>query len=111
MGTRIGDIGMVITRTPFSISFFVGVTDYPEWYLENGGAVMGSAIDKYCYITCRYLPPFFEHRHRVVYSKIEAAQEPEEIQHPVVRAVLGHMQIERGLEIHHDGDLPARSGM
>jgi D-glycero-alpha-D-manno-heptose-7-phosphate kinase len=73
--------------------------------------VLGTAIDKYCYITCRYLPPFFEHRLRVVYSLIEMCQTAAELKHPVVRAVLGKMSLDRGLEIHHDGDLPARSGM
>lgn len=102
---------MVISRTPFRISFFGGGTDYPEWFRENGGAVLGTAIDKYCYITCRYLPPFFEHRLRVVYSKIETCHSVADVQHPVVRAVLGKMALERGVEIHHDGDLPARSGM
>jgi D-glycero-alpha-D-manno-heptose-7-phosphate kinase len=102
---------MVISRTPYRISFFGGGTDYPAWYRENGGAVLGTAIDKYCFITCRYLPPFFEHRLRVVYSKIENCQRVADIQHPVVRAVLGMLRFERGLEIHHDGDLPARSGM
>ena len=102
---------MVISRTPYRISFFGGGTDYPAWYRENGGAVLGTAIDKYCFITCRYLPPFFEHRLRVVYSKIEDCQRASEVQHPVVRAVLGMLRVERGLEIHHDGDLPARSGM
>ena len=102
---------MVISRTPFRISFFGGGTDYPAWYRENGGAVLGTAIDKYCFITCRYLPPFFEHRLRLVYSKIEDCQSAADIQHPVVRTVLGLLRVERGLEIHHDGDLPARSGM
>ena len=102
---------MVISRTPYRISFFGGGTDYPVWYRENGGAVLGTAIDKYCFITCRYLPPFFEHRWRLVYSKIENCQRLSDIQHPVVRAVLGMLRVERGLEIHHDGDLPARSGM
>jgi D-glycero-alpha-D-manno-heptose-7-phosphate kinase len=102
---------MVISRTPFRISFFGGGTDYPEWYRKNGGAVLGTAIDKYCYISCRYLPPFFEHRIRLVYSRIETCASPREIQHPVVRAVLEKLALERGLEIHHDGDLPARSGM
>lgn len=102
---------MVISRTPYRISFFGGGTDYPAWYRENGGAVLGTAIDKYCFITCRYLPPFFEHRLRLVYSKIENCQRVADIQHPVVRAVLGMLRFERGLEIHHDGDLPARSGM
>ena len=102
---------MVISRTPYRISFFGGGTDYPAWYREHGGAVLGTAIDKYCFITCRYLPPFFEHRLRLVYSKIEDCQRAAEIQHPVVREVLGMLRVERGLEIHHDGDLPARSGM
>ena len=102
---------MVISRTPYRISFFGGGTDYPAWYREHGGAVLGTAIDKYCFITCRYLPPYFEHRLRVVYSKIEDCQRASEIQHPSVREVLGMLGMERGLEIHHDGDLPARSGM
>jgi D-glycero-alpha-D-manno-heptose-7-phosphate kinase len=102
---------MIISRTPFRISFFGGGTDYPEWYRQHGGAVLATTIDKYCYITCRYLPPFFEHRYRIVYSKIEMCRAVDEIQHPAVRGVLQHMAIQRGVEIHHDGDLPARSGM
>jgi D-glycero-alpha-D-manno-heptose-7-phosphate kinase len=102
---------MIITRTPFRISFFGGGTDYPEWFRENGGAVLATSIDKYCYLTVRYLPPFFEHRHRIVYSIVEMVNEIEEIRHPVVRAVLKEKNFEKGLEIHHDGDLPARSGL
>lgn len=102
---------MIITRTPFRISFFGGGTDYPTWYRENGGAVLATTIDKYCYITCRRLPQFFQHKHRIVYSLIENVCEISEIQHPAVRAVLGWTGIEEGLEIHHDGDLPARSGL
>jgi D-glycero-alpha-D-manno-heptose-7-phosphate kinase len=102
---------MVISRTPFRISFFGGGTDYPAWYREHGGAVLGTAIDKYCYINCRYLPPFFEHRLRLVYSKVELCKAVADIQHPVVKAVLAKLGLSRGLEIHHDGDLPARSGM
>ena len=102
---------MVISRTPFRISFFGGGTDYPIWYRDHGGTVLGTTIDKYCYLTCRYLPPFFEHRIRLVYSRIENCQTVDEIAHPAVRAVLRFSGIERGLEIHHDGDLPARSGM
>lgn len=102
---------MVISRTPYRVSFFGGGTDYPDWYRKHGGAVMATTINKYCYLTCRYLPPFFEHRIRVVYSKIEDRQTTDEIQHPAVREVLRYLKIERGLEIHHDGDLPARSGM
>lgn len=102
---------MIISRTPFRISFFGGGTDYPAWYRQHGGAVLAATIDKYCYISVRYLPPFFEHRLRVVYSKIENCQTVDEITHPAVRGVLRYLNIDRGIEIHHDGDLPARSGM
>lgn len=102
---------MIISRTPFRISFFGGGTDYPAWYSTHGGAVLATTINKYCYLTCRYLPPFFEHRIRVVYSKIETCQTIDEITHPAAREVLRYLKIDRGIEIHHDGDLPARSGM
>lgn len=102
---------MIISRTPFRISFFGGGTDYPSWYRNHGGAVLATTIDKYCYLTCRYLPPFFEHRFRLVYSKIENCQTIDEIAHPAVRETLRYLKLERGVEIHHDGDLPARSGM
>ena len=102
---------MIITRTPYRISFFGGGTDYPGWYREHGGAVLATTIDKYCYITCRRLPPFFEHKHRIVYSRIESVQHIDEIEHPAVRAALNWSNIVDGLEIHHDGDLPARSGL
>ena len=102
---------MIITRTPFRISFFGGGTDYPKWYRSHGGAVLATTINKYCYITCRRLPPFFEHKHRIVYSHIENVQHIEEIKHPAVRAVLNWAKVVDGLEIHHDGDLPARSGL
>ena len=106
-----GGSRMIISRTPYRISFFGGGTDYPSWYQTHGGAVLAATIDKYCYLTCRYLPPFFEHRTRVVYSKIESCTNNSEIAHPSVREVLRHLEIGRGVEIHHDGDLPARSGM
>lgn len=102
---------MIISRTPFRISFFGGGTDYPSWYLKHGGAVLATTIDKYCYLTCRYLPPFFQHRLRIVYRKIETCQTIEEISHPAVRETLKFLDFRRGLELHHDGDLPARSGM
>jgi len=102
---------MVITRTPYRISFFGGGTDYPEWIREHGGAVVATSIDKYCYLTCRHLPPFFEHRYRIVYSRIEDCLSVDQIQHPAVRAVLQDLQVTQGIELHHDGDLPARSGM
>lgn len=102
---------MIISRTPYRISFFGGGTDYPDWYKENGGTVLATTIDKYCYLSCRYLPPFFEHKYRIVYSKIESVKQVSEIVHPAVKAVLNHMKIEEGLEIHHDGDIPARTGI
>jgi D-glycero-alpha-D-manno-heptose-7-phosphate kinase len=102
---------MIITRTPFRISFFGGGTDYPDWFRDHGGAVLATTIDKYCYITCRLIPPFFEHKHRIVYSFIENVCEIEEIKHPSVKAVFKWAKIEDGLEIHHDADLPARSGL
>jgi D-glycero-alpha-D-manno-heptose-7-phosphate kinase len=102
---------MIISRTPYRISFFGGGTDFPAWFRKHGGAVLAATIDKYCYLTCRYLPPFFEHRIRVVYSRIESCHRLDEIAHPSVREVLRCLKIDRGVEIHHDGDLPARSGM
>ncbi|NDC36725.1 MAG: kinase [Proteobacteria bacterium] len=102
---------MIISRTPYRISLFGGGTDFPAWYLRHGGSVVSSSIDKYCYLTCRYLPPFLEHKYRIVWSKIEQTATIDEIQHPAVRAVLKHTEIERGVEIHAVGDLPARSGM
>ncbi|MBT5258519.1 MAG: kinase [Nitrospina sp.] len=102
---------MIISKTPFRISLFGGGTDYPSWYRNNGGSVLATAIDKYCYISCRHLPPFFDHKHRIVYSKVESVKEIEEIQHPAVRAVLSTFGTSAGLEIHHDADLPARSGL
>ena len=102
---------MIISRTPFRVSLFGGGTDYPKWFEKHGGAVLGFAIDKYCYISVRRLPPFFEHKHRVVYSVVENVKTIDEIQHPAVKGVLSQHPPSEGLEIHHDGDLPARSGL
>lgn len=102
---------MIISRTPFRISFFGGGTDYPAWYREHGGAVLATSINKYCYISCRHLPPFFDYKSRILYSKIELVKSTAEIQHPAVRAALQFLKIEDGIEIHHDGDLPARTGL
>tara|TARA_Y100000590_G_scaffold248672_1_gene279409 strand:- start:18491 stop:19528 length:1038 start_codon:yes stop_codon:yes gene_type:complete len=102
---------LIISRTPYRISFFGGGTDYPDWYLKNGGQVLSTTIDKYIYITCRYLPPFFPHNLRLVYSKIEACQSADELMHPSGREVMKYLGIDKGLEIHYDGDLPGRSGL
>lgn len=102
---------MIISKTPFRISFFGGGTDYPVWYNNNGGAVLSTTMDKYCYISCRYLPPFFEHKSRIIYSVMEHVRDVDEIKHPAVRGCLKFMKIKDGVEIHHDGDLPARTGL
>ena len=102
---------MITTRTPLRISFFGGGTDYPVWYREHGGAVLATTIDKSCYITCRYLPPFFEYHSRVSYTKVENVASNHQIQHPSVRACLEHMGMEEGVEVHHIADLPARTGL
>lgn len=102
---------MIISRTPHRISFFGGGTDYPAYYLKHGGKVLSIAIDKYCYLSVRKLPPFFNHKHRVVYSKIENVSTINEIIHPSVRETLKYLNVNYGVSIHHDGDIPARSGM
>ncbi len=102
---------MIITRTPYRISFFGGGTDHPVWYEKNGGAVLSTSIDKYCYISCRFLPPFFKHKHRIVYSQQENVNNINEIDHPSVRECMRYTKQKHGLEIHHDGDLPSMSGL
>jgi D-glycero-alpha-D-manno-heptose-7-phosphate kinase len=102
---------MIITRTPLRVSFFGGGTDYPAWFQEHGGAVLATTIDKYLYLHCRRLPPFFDFHSRIVWSRIEAVQKHSEIAHPAIRGVLEWMKIDEGVEIHHHGDLPARTGL
>lgn len=104
---------MIISKTPYRISFFGGGTDYPAWYREQGGAVLSTTIDKYCWISARYLPPFFSNKHRIVWSHIETVSSISEILHPAVREGLRFLGFDDavGVEIHHQGDLPARSGI
>ncbi|HOL67319.1 MAG TPA: kinase [bacterium] len=102
---------MVISRTPYRISFFGGGTDYPVWFREHGGAVLSTTIDKYCYIFLRELPPFFDHKYSIVWSRIEHVNSIEEIFHPSVRECLRFVGIKQGLAVHHEGDLPARAGI
>ena len=80
---------MIITSTPYRISFFGGGTDYPVWFQEHGGAVLATTINRYCYITCRLLPPFFSYRHRIVWSQVETVNDVTEIVHPAVREAIG----------------------
>ncbi len=102
---------MITTRTPLRISFFGGGTDYPVWYREHGGAVLSTTINKCCYITCRWLPPFFEYHSRISYSKVENVGSNHAIEHPSVRACLQYLRIDAGVEVHHIADLPARTGL
>lgn len=107
---------MIITRTPLRISFLGGGTDYQEWFLEHGGMVLGGAIDKYSYISARYLPPFHNFKHRISYSQVELVKQGEIVSHPAVKAVMEYLSMdgafdhEPGLEIHHASDLPGKSG-
>ena len=102
---------MIITRTPFRISFFGGGTDYPAFYREHGGAVLSTTINKYCYITLRYLPPFFDYTYRLRYTKTELTNTIEEIEHPSVRECLKFCHLQRGIEMVHTSDIPALSGI
>ena len=102
---------MIITKTPFRVSLFGGGPDHPALFRNNGGKVLSFSIDKYCYLTTRILPPFFEHNYRIAYSNVETEKNFECIKHPVVREVIRKYAPNLRLEIHHDGDLPARSGI
>jgi D-glycero-alpha-D-manno-heptose-7-phosphate kinase len=102
---------MIICRTPFRVSFFGGGTDYPVWFQDNGGAFLSTTINKYCYVMCRRLPPFFEVKGRISWSRIENINELSDIENPVVRECLKFLSFEPDLDIHYHGDLPARSGL
>lgn len=102
---------MVITRTPFRISFFGGGTDHPSWYERNGGAVISATIDKYSYITCRRISRFYDHNFHIYYSKVERVESIDEIQHPSVRECLRFLNLKEGIEVVNSGDLPARAGL
>lgn len=101
---------MLISRTPFRISFFGGGTDFEPYFKKYGGSVLSTTIDKYCYITIRDLPPFFDHKNQLTYSKIERFNSPDEVEHPVVREALKLLKTDH-LAISYDADLPARSGL
>lgn len=102
---------MIISRTPYRVSIFGGGTDFPQWTERHGGEVLGFAINRYCWISLRRLPPFFEHKHRIVWSEVETVKKWDQVKHPVVRAIMDMGGINHGVELHHDGDLPARSGI
>lgn len=102
---------MIISKTPFRISFFGGGTDYPVWYKENGGSVLNASINKYCYISTRYLPPFFDFKYSIRYRVEEKTKNLDEIRHPSVRECLKFIGLKDGIEMAHSNDLPARSGI
>jgi D-glycero-alpha-D-manno-heptose-7-phosphate kinase len=102
---------MIITRTPYRISFFGGGTDYPAWHKDHEGMVLSTTINKYCHIYCRYLPPYFNFKYLLRYFHREETNTIDEISHPSVRECLRYLGIERGIEMVHTGDIPAQAGM
>ena len=101
---------MIITRTPFRMSFFGGGTDMKEFFNEHGGAVLSTTFDKYCYVTVRHLPPFFDYKTELSYSKIERVEEIEKIVHPAVREAMKMLDT-KDIRLTYEADLPARSGL
>lgn len=101
---------MIITKTPFRMSFFGGGTDIKEFYEEYGGSVISTSFDKYCYVNVKHLPRFFEYTSAVIYSKVEKVRHIEEIEHPAVREAMKFLNMHE-LNITYDADLPARSGL
>ncbi len=102
---------MIMTRTPFRISLFGGGTDYPAWYKDHEGMVLSTTINKYCHIHCRYLPPYFNYKFLLRYYLREETNTIDEIKHPSVRECLRYLNINRGVEMVHTGDIPAQAGM
>lgn len=101
---------MIITQTPFRMSFFGGGTDFPPFFNEYGGSVISTTFDKYCYVNVRHLPPFFEYSSEIVYSRTERVKEVEEIEHPAVREAMKYLDMQE-LRVTYEADLPARSGL
>ena len=101
---------MIITKTPFRMSFFGGGTDMEEYFKENGGAVLSTSFDKYCYVNVRHLPPFFQYSTELSYSKTERVNSLEEIQHPAIREAMRMLNMQE-IRLMYEADLPARSGL
>ena len=101
---------MIITRTPFRMSFFGGGTDLPEFFNEHGGSVISTTFDKYCYVTARHLPRFFDYSTELVYSKIERITDLDDMEHPAVRNAMRMLDM-REMRVAYEADLPARSGL
>ena len=101
---------MIISKTPFRMSFFGGGTDMPEFFNQFGGSVISTSFDKYCLTTVRHLPPFFDYHNEIVYSRIERVAEAENLQHPLVRNAMQYLHI-KDIRLNYEADLPARSGL
>lgn len=101
---------MIITKTPFRMSFFGGGTDMPEFFCEHGGSVISTTFDKYCYVTARHLPPFFNYSDEIVYSRIERVKNHNDLEHPLVRNCMEYLDMHE-MRVTYDADLPARSGL
>jgi D-glycero-alpha-D-manno-heptose-7-phosphate kinase len=102
---------MIISKTPFRISLIGGGTDFPSYYKKKAGLVIGGTINKFCYVTARFLPDVFDYKHRIVWSRNEVVNSNNEIFHPTVRSVFNYLKINKGLEIHYLGDLQKNSGL
>ena len=102
---------MIITRTPYRLSLYGGGLDYPEWYERSAAKILCAGLDYYCYQTVRRLPPFFNHKYRACYSKVETTNNINDIKHPAVREVIRKYGNDMSIETSHVGDLPSRSGI
>jgi D-glycero-alpha-D-manno-heptose-7-phosphate kinase len=103
---------LIITKTPFRISFFGGGTDFPEWFEKNNGLTISTTINKYCNILVRYLPPFFDFNYRLRYYQTELVKNKNHIKHPTIKKIIqNYYKSNQGLEVIHYADLPARSGL
>lgn len=103
-------VAMVITKTPFRMSFFGGGTDIPEFFREHGGAVISTTFDKYCYVNVRHLPRFFDYTNEISYSRIEQVSDVSEIEHPLVRNAMEQLNMHE-IRLTYEADLPARTGL
>lgn len=101
---------MIITRTPFRMSFFGGGTDMKDFFTEHGGAVISTTFDKYCYVIVRHLPRFFDYSTELSYSRIERVTNIDDIEHPAVRNAMKMLDMHE-IRLTYEADLPARSGL
>ena len=101
---------MIITQTPFRMSFFGGGTDFPDFYKEHGGAVISTTFDKYCYVNVRHLPRFFDYSTELSYSKLERVTDVNDIEHPAIREAMKYLDMQE-IRLTYEADLPARSGL